>query len=56
MTQTMCPTCESAVTLTEPVVQHEIVECAQCRAELEVLTVEPLVLAQAPDIEEDWGE
>jgi alpha-aminoadipate/glutamate carrier protein LysW len=51
-----CPTCESDVTVPEPVVANEIVECGQCRSELEVLTVEPLVLAQAPEVEEDWGE
>jgi alpha-aminoadipate carrier protein LysW len=56
MIQAPCPTCETEVTMPEPVVAGEIVECGQCRSELEVLTVEPLVLAQAPEIEEDWGE
>jgi alpha-aminoadipate carrier protein LysW len=56
MTQAPCPTCESTVTLPEPVVANEIVECGQCRTELEVLTVDPPVLAEAPEIEEDWGE
>lgn len=56
MTHATCPTCESDVTFGEPLVQNEIVECAECRSELEVLTVQPLVLAQAPEVEEDWGE
>jgi alpha-aminoadipate carrier protein LysW len=34
----------------------EIVECADCRGEWEVVAVDPLTLARAPEIEEDWGE
>jgi alpha-aminoadipate/glutamate carrier protein LysW len=51
-----CPECESEVSPPEPVRQHEILECPDCRAELEVIAVEPVVLALAPEIEEDWGE
>jgi alpha-aminoadipate carrier protein LysW len=34
----------------------EILDCADCGAELEVRSVSPLVLALAPQVEEDWGE
>lgn len=34
----------------------EILDCADCGAELEVRSVRPLVLALAPAVEEDWGE
>ncbi len=34
----------------------EILDCAQCGAELEVRSVHPLALAVAPQVEEDWGE
>ncbi|CAM3747939.1 lysine biosynthesis protein LysW [Kibdelosporangium persicum] len=51
-----CPECESEVSPPEPVRQHEVLECPDCRAELEVIAVEPVVLALAPEIEEDWGE
>jgi len=34
----------------------EILDCPDCGAELEVRTVNPLVLALAPEVEEDWGE
>jgi alpha-aminoadipate/glutamate carrier protein LysW len=56
MPESLCPECESSMELVPPVRQNQIVECAQCRSELEVLTVEPLLLALAPEIEEDWGE
>jgi alpha-aminoadipate carrier protein LysW len=34
----------------------EILDCPECGAELEVRSVSPLVLAPAPQVEEDWGE
>lgn len=34
----------------------EILDCGDCGAELEVRSVSPLVLALAPQVEEDWGE
>lgn len=55
MTQT-CPECEGTVELTEPVRLSEIAQCPDCSSELEVVELEPVVLASAPDIEEDWGE
>jgi alpha-aminoadipate carrier protein LysW len=51
-----CPGCESEVPLREPLRQNEIVECPECRVELEVMTADPVLLALAPEIEEDWGE
>jgi alpha-aminoadipate carrier protein LysW len=51
-----CPECDAKVTIPEPVRLNEIVECAECRAELEVVSVEPLLVALAPEAEEDWGE
>ncbi len=51
-----CPGCESDVRVDGPLVQNEIIECDQCRAELEVVAADPVVLALAPEVEEDWGE
>nr|WP_233571062.1 lysine biosynthesis protein LysW [Nocardiopsis sp. Huas11] len=34
----------------------EVIDCADCRTELEVVAVEPVLLALAPEVEEDWGE
>jgi alpha-aminoadipate carrier protein LysW len=38
------------------VMQNEITQCAECGAELEVINLDPLELALAPEEEEDWGE
>jgi alpha-aminoadipate carrier protein LysW len=35
---------------------HELLRCADCGAELEVVSLEPLTLDLAPIEEEDWGE
>jgi alpha-aminoadipate/glutamate carrier protein LysW len=51
-----CPDCDAKVTLAEPVRLSEIVECQECRSELEVITLDPVTLALAPEVEEDWGE
>lgn len=51
-----CPDCQSPVQLAEPVRLNEIVECGDCRVELEVVALEPVMLILAPELEEDWGE
>lgn len=51
-----CPECSSGVALADTAMVSEIVECVDCRSELEVVSVRPVRLATAPDIEEDWGE
>ena len=53
--ETICPECEGALTLQDPMV-GEILPCAYCGAELEVISLEPLHLELAPEEEEDWGE
>lgn len=51
-----CPVCGGDVELASDVVVGELLECADCGSELEVLTVKPLSLGEAPETEEDWGE
>jgi alpha-aminoadipate carrier protein LysW len=53
-----CPECESPVDVRTPddVRLSELLECPDCRIELEVIALDPLALALAPDPEEDWGE
>lgn len=51
-----CPECEDKVQIGDSARLNEIVECAGCRSELEIVAVNPTVLALAPEVEEDWGE
>ena len=55
VTAAICPECEGAVAVSD-VERGEIVQCPDCGAELEVVSVEPVTLALAPEEEEDWGE
>ena len=51
-----CPVCGGDVPLEKDIVVGELIECSDCGSELEVLTVEPPTLGEAPETEEDWGE
>ena len=51
-----CPECAADVALPADVMEGEIVPCPECGLELEVVSLEPLKLEQAPEEEEDWGE
>ncbi|MFW6018160.1 MAG: lysine biosynthesis protein LysW [Halapricum sp.] len=51
-----CPECGADVALHDDVEIGEIVDCATCGAELEVVEADPVELEPAPELEEDWGE
>ncbi|WP_433535169.1 lysine biosynthesis protein LysW [Micromonospora sp. CA-249363] len=55
-TTARCPECAADVTFAEPPRLSELVECGECQVELEVVTVQPVTLTPAPEVEEDWGE
>ena len=54
--QAECPECAADVTLPEDAMEGEIVQCADCGVELEVVKLDPPTLELAPEAEEDWGE
>lgn len=51
-----CPVCAAEILLMADVVEGELIVCPECGAELEIISVEPPELAEAPQEEEDWGE
>lgn len=51
-----CVECGAELSLPAEVETGEIVDCATCGAELEVVDVDPVALELAPELEEDWGE
>jgi alpha-aminoadipate carrier protein LysW len=51
-----CPECTTPVTLAPDAQASEIVECLDCRSELEITSAIPPGLVLAPEVEEDWGE
>jgi alpha-aminoadipate carrier protein LysW len=56
MTSVECVECGSNVPIPEDVIANEILNCPDCGVELEVISIEPLTVTLAPEIEEDWGE
>jgi alpha-aminoadipate carrier protein LysW len=36
--------------------ENELIACAECGAELEIISLDPVQLELAPEVEEDWGE
>lgn len=51
-----CPQCGAEVQIKQSVRLYEIIECPSCSSELEVMSLSPVMLALAPEVEEDWGE
>jgi len=51
-----CPECAAELELAADTEVGEIVICPDCGVELEVLSLDPLELGLAPEVEEDWGE
>lgn len=52
----VCVECAANVPLADDLIENEIVQCPECGVELEVVSLQPLTLALAPEVEEDWGE
>jgi alpha-aminoadipate carrier protein LysW len=56
MEPVLCPECEGELVLDADVEESEIIVCPDCGVELEVLSVDPIEVEMAPEVEEDWGE
>ncbi len=56
MYQSICPECEADIALAANTMQNELIACPDCGADLEVLSLNPVEIALAPEVEEDWGE
>ena len=54
--KTECPVCGAIISRQEDMVEGELLECTDCGTELEILSLKPFELAEAPQEEEDWGE
>ena len=52
----ICPECEADLTMPTSVMENELIACPDCGAELEVISLDPLTIELAPEVEEDWGE
>ncbi|MDR1730673.1 MAG: lysine biosynthesis protein LysW [Synergistaceae bacterium] len=51
-----CPVCDGDVNVATDVMEGELLTCADCGIELEVTSLSPLAVEEAPEVQEDWGE
>lgn len=51
-----CRVCGAKVVLEAGTVEGELLECQDCGCELAVLALDPPMLDEVPEMEEDWGE
>jgi alpha-aminoadipate carrier protein LysW len=51
-----CPVCAAEVVLSADAITGELLVCEECGAELELKSLNPVVLDEAPVAEEDWGQ
>jgi alpha-aminoadipate carrier protein LysW len=51
-----CPVCEAKVNIPDDCTEGELVICPDCGTELEVTSLDPLTVEEAPQVQEDWGE
>lgn len=56
LTAVTCPECAAVLPTANDLLLGEILPCPDCGLELEVIQLAPLVVAPAPEVEEDWGE
>ena len=52
----LCPECEGEVEVPADAMENELLSCAECGTELEIMSLDPIELELAPEVEEDWGE
>ena len=55
MEQSVCPEC-GAQLLLEDVIEGELLSCPDCGVDLEIISLDPVKVDLAPEVDEDWGE
>jgi len=51
-----CPVCGASVTINIDNVVGELIDCEECGVMLEITSIDPPEIDEAPEEEEDWGE
>jgi lysine biosynthesis protein LysW len=51
-----CLECMAEVKVGADAQKGEVISCPECSTDLEIVSVRPLKLALAPEVQEDWGQ
>jgi alpha-aminoadipate carrier protein LysW len=54
--EAVCPECAAIIEMADDTLEGEILQCPDCGVELEVMSLDPVTVDLAPEVEEDWGE
>ena len=54
--KTNCPVCDAELVADNSAEVGELIECEECGVELEIISLTPFEVEEAPQEEEDWGE
>lgn len=52
----LCPVCGATLEIPADAMPNELIVCGDCGSELEIVSLQPLMVELAPPCEEDWGE
>lgn len=52
----LCPVCGAVLDIPADAMLNELITCGDCGSELEIVSLQPLMVELAPPCEEDWGE
>lgn len=52
----LCPECDAEMDIPNDAMENELLSCPDCGSELEIMSLDPIELELAPEVEEDWGE
>ncbi len=53
---TECTICAAEIERQEDTIIGELLTCNDCGTELEVTAIDPFIVEEAPQAEEDWGQ
>ncbi len=56
MSAPACPVCGAELLVPANAMKHELFPCQDCGTELEIVSLDPVAVELAPEVEEDWGE
>ena len=51
-----CLECAALIAIASDAMENELIACADCGTEFEILSLNPPGIDYAPEVEEDWGE
>jgi alpha-aminoadipate/glutamate carrier protein LysW len=57
MQNSQCPVCSSDIIIDDDAYEGDLIDCANCGAEIEIISLRPLQLKEiAPDETDDWSD